>query len=292
LQQDWNWVRPHMATLLQLVQDFTRSYTTAKREQAAADFHDLEQFALRLLWDVPTSQPTNIAGYWQKKLRYVFVDEYQDINAVQDRILTALCRNEVEGNRFLVGDMKQSIYRFRLANPKIFQGYARHSGVDPVPVARIWLSDNFRSREKVLDFINSMFSALLEEEIEGVVYDEQAKLVFGRATERRELSSASLSAPCVELHLRLKSKSGTSLNDEDEALEDLDIGSETPFSELNDAEKEAHLVATRLLELKNSHHQVGMKRRTVSGTLPGVTWWCCCALRPASPRVTRENFPG
>ena len=87
------------------------------------DFHDLEQFALRLLWDARTDKPTRIARQWRKQLRYVFVDEYQDINAAQDKIIEALSREGALGNRFLVGDVKQSIYRFRLANPYIFQGY-------------------------------------------------------------------------------------------------------------------------------------------------------------------------
>ena len=88
------------------------------------DFHDLEQHSLRLLWDPQSRQPTRIAWQWRKRLRWVFVDEYQDINAAQDKIIEALSGEGPRANRFLVGDVKQSIYRFRLANPYIFQHYA------------------------------------------------------------------------------------------------------------------------------------------------------------------------
>src|SRR4029077_3454807 len=87
------------------------------------DFHDLEQHALRLLWNRDTGQPSAIAEHWRAQLRFVFVDEYQDINEAQDAILEALSREGPAANRFLVGDPKQSIYRFRLADPHIFQHY-------------------------------------------------------------------------------------------------------------------------------------------------------------------------
>ncbi len=90
------------------------------------DFHDLEQFALKLLWDFSANKPTAVAEIWREKLRFVFVDEYQDINAAQDKIIAALSRDGADANRFLVGDVKQSIYRFRLADPKIFRDYAKN----------------------------------------------------------------------------------------------------------------------------------------------------------------------
>ena len=127
LVQDWTWVRPQMATLLELARcNLTTEFSRAKRELGAVDFHDLEQHALRLLWDRSTRKPTATALQWRKKLRFVFVDEYQDINEAQDAILKALSREYDEANRFLVGDVKQSIYRFRLADPHIFQHYAGH----------------------------------------------------------------------------------------------------------------------------------------------------------------------
>ncbi|HWQ91451.1 MAG TPA: UvrD-helicase domain-containing protein, partial [Clostridia bacterium] len=85
LQQDWDWVRPQMAALLGLARQFEAVYSETKHELGVLDFHDLEQFALKLLWDSQTRRPTGVAEQWRKKLRYVFVDEYQDINAAQDK---------------------------------------------------------------------------------------------------------------------------------------------------------------------------------------------------------------
>ncbi len=105
------------------------------------------------------------------------MDEYQDINAAQDKIISALSRDGADANRFLVGDVKQSIYRFRLADPKIFRDYAKSwhgQNGQTIP-----LSENFRSRESLLNFVNSLFEPLMREEIGGVNYDDEAKLKFG-----------------------------------------------------------------------------------------------------------------
>ncbi len=251
LAQDWSWVREQMLTLLRLAQQFTTKFTGTKREQGALDFHDLEQYALKLLWDSQARQPTAIARQWRQKLRFVFVDEYQDINAAQDKIIEALSREGQEANRFLVGDVKQSIYRFRLAEPRIFQSYAEswHGGAGTV----VSLSDNFRSREGILNVINSLFATVMQRDIGGIDYDESAKLRFGAESERRALSVASSTEPCVELHLRLKGNRNIAELPEQE-LESPDSSSQVSplaqFLELADSEKEARLVAQRLIDLK------------------------------------------
>ena len=125
LAEDWNWVRGQMTALLRLAQNFAARFAARKRDDGVLDFHDLEQFALKLLWDFAADKPTPTAQRWREKLRFVFVDEYQDINAAQDKIIQALSREGADANRFLVGDVKQSIYRFRLADPKIFRDYAK-----------------------------------------------------------------------------------------------------------------------------------------------------------------------
>ena len=126
LAEDWGWIRGHMETLLRLAQEFAAKFSARKRADGVLDFHDLEQFALKLLWDFELKNQRPIAGMWRKKLRFVFVDEYQDINAAQDKIISALSRDGPSANRFLVGDVKQSIYRFRLADPKIFRDYSKN----------------------------------------------------------------------------------------------------------------------------------------------------------------------
>jgi ATP-dependent helicase/nuclease subunit A len=244
LAEDWGWVRGHMRTLLLLAKEFSEKFSARKRTDGVVDFHDLEQFAIQLLWDSKTDGPTEIARRWRAQLRFVFVDEYQDINAAQDRIISALGRD----NRFLVGDVKQSIYSFRLANPQIFQGYAKDGAKDP----RDWngqtiaLAENFRSREALLDFINSLFAPLMREDIGGVHYDDQARLKFGSPETRAELSLAKNPGPRVELLLRAKQRGGNSgAEASDDALGDL-----------QEAEKEARMLAWRLRELKNSRHPI------------------------------------
>ena len=94
LAEDWDWVRGHMSALLRLTQNFSARFAARKRDDGVLDFHDLEQFALKLLWDFAADQPTPVAGRWRQKIRFVFVDEYQDINAAQDKIIQALSRDE------------------------------------------------------------------------------------------------------------------------------------------------------------------------------------------------------
>jgi len=248
LAEDWAWVRTQMTTLLGLAREFTVSFAEAKHELGTVDFHDLEQHALRLLWDPRADQPTKIAGQWRKKLRFVFVDEYQDINAAQDQIIQALSRDGAQANRFLVGDVKQSIYRFRLANPRIFQNYLQSWGAGQGTA--IPLVENFRSREQILSFVNSLFSETMRAELGGVPYDEQARLRFGSPASRAQLTVAGEPAPSVELHLRVKN--GGRPQDGDEQ----DADSLAEVRDLEEADKEARLVALRLRELHSGKHAV------------------------------------
>jgi ATP-dependent helicase/nuclease subunit A len=263
LREDWNWLRGHMTTLLRLAGEFEIHYRRAKRESAAADFHDLEQFALQLLWDFEANRPTDIARQWRRKIRHVFVDEYQDINAAQDKIIEALSRDTFVvppsggqdakppeggtpngGNRFLVGDVKQSIYRFRLADPAIFSSYEKNwQGAAGQTLS---LVENFRSREGLLQFINEFFALLMRPALGGVNYDETARLQFAGP---RALSLDSDPAPRVELLLRLKGK-----GDEPERGAEAAEGEEP--AEVLDAEKEARLLALRLRKLKTANHRV------------------------------------
>ncbi|HEX3799189.1 MAG TPA: UvrD-helicase domain-containing protein [Verrucomicrobiae bacterium] len=247
LAQDWDWMRGKMATLLGLAQEFTKQFSDAKRELGAVDFHDLEQHALELLVERATGAPKATAREWREKLRFVFVDEYQDINDAQDAILKALSRDGEGANRFLVGDVKQSIYRFRLADPHIFQNYVDTWSGDEGNA--IPLVDNFRSREAILDFVNSVFGALMRREIGSVPYDEKARLKFGDPENRAALSVAANPGPCVELRLRLQ-------GGEAEATDTEGGRAWNEMVNLEESAKEARLTALRLRELKNAGHLV------------------------------------
>jgi ATP-dependent helicase/nuclease subunit A len=236
LAEDWNWIRGQMTALLRLAQNFAARFAERKRDDSVLDFHDLEQFALKLLWDFASDKLKPTAKRWREEFRFVFVDEYQDINAAQDKIIQALSRDGAEANRFLVGDVKQSIYRFRLADPKIFRDYAkswRGKEGQTIPLA-----ENFRSRESLLNFVNSLFAPLMREEIGGVNYDEEAKLKFGSPQERLDFSAAQDSLPRTELLLRLKKKPGEVSDDEN-----------GDWADLEESAKEARMVVRRLKEL-------------------------------------------
>ena len=262
LAEDWNWVRGHMTALLRLTQRFSARFAARKRGDGVLDFHDLEHFALELLWDFAADLPTPVAKRWREKIRFVFVDEYQDINAAQDKIIQALSRDAPgvaptggpagqpseakppnTGNRFLVGDVKQSIYRFRLADPKIFRDYAeawRGKNGQIIPLA-----ENFRSRESLLHFVNSVFGLLMRQEVGGVGYDGEAQLQFGSPETRGALSLAGNSSPRAELCLRLR-KGGRG-----EAISESETDADV-LADLEESEKEARLLALRLKELKGA----------------------------------------
>jgi ATP-dependent helicase/nuclease subunit A len=242
LTEDWNWIRGHMETLLRLAQEFAWKFSDRKRTAGVLDFHDLEQSALQLLWNHETGQPSAIAEFWRKELRFVFVDEYQDINAAQDRIVAALAREGAEANRFLVGDVKQSIYRFRLADPKIFRDYAKNwQGVTGQTIP---LSENFRSRESLLNFVNSVFRLVMREETGGVAYDDDAALKFGKRS--GEDTQSGKIEPRTELLLRRKTKS-------DEAPADDESGD---LAALEEPAKEARLIARHLEKLVTGNHEI------------------------------------
>ena len=235
LQQDWDWTRGPMTALLTLADEFEVEFTRAKREQGAIDFHDLEQLALRLLWNPGTRQPTDFAREWRERHQFVFVDEYQDINEAQDAILQALGGEGERGNRFLVGDVKQSIYRFRLASPRIFLDYEK-SWAGPAGHSVIYLSENFRSHEAILDFVNALFAPLLLEKVGGVGYGEAARLRFGNRSGRGHLARRGPEDTRVELHLLIQ---GGAENPEEPEEE-----------HATDADREARWAGRRLLELK------------------------------------------
>ena len=170
---------PAMTALLELTADLDRSYSAEKRRQAVVDFSDQEHMVLQLLEDEQNGVGAELSARW----REVMVDEYQDVNECQDRLFTALSGG---GQKlFLVGDVKQSIYRFRLADPTIFlDKYRRFEPVEAGRESRegglILLRENFRSAANVLAGCNSVFENILSRELGDLDYDEGARLVHGR----------------------------------------------------------------------------------------------------------------
>ena len=182
--------------LIELVRWFDREYSEAKRSRRIMDFSDLEQKTLDLLLGKQRSGPTAAAIEISKRFREVMVDEYQDSNGVQDAIFSAL--TDTRKNCFLVGDVKQSIYQFRLADPGIFlEKYNCYTCCDNAESGegrKVLLSHNFRSGPEVIEAVNAVFRTCMSPQIGGLQYGEEEEL-------REGIPHNPLPEPGVELHV-------------------------------------------------------------------------------------------
>ncbi|MBL7214792.1 MAG: UvrD-helicase domain-containing protein [Phycisphaerae bacterium] len=160
--------------LLELLKRFDTHYTAAKQARNVLDFADLEHAMLRLVETKP-----EVAQTLKERFAYLFVDEYQDINAVQQRIIEALSRDD---NVFVVGDIKQSIYGFRQSKPEIFLQHLQNAAdiaESSTKPGRVDLQDNFRCRDEIIEFINVLFANVMTKAVADMDYDEKAKLKTG-----------------------------------------------------------------------------------------------------------------
>lgn len=172
-----------VSELLSLVLLYKKRLDERKRRENIIDFHDMEHFALNILLERAEdggflSSPA--AKEYRQHFKEILIDEYQDSNLVQELILKSISGEEEEQyNRFMVGDVKQSIYRFRLARPELFmEKYECYSKEDS-PCQRVDLHKNFRSRHQVLDSVNAVFAQIMGMQLGGVEYDEDAALYPG-----------------------------------------------------------------------------------------------------------------
>ena len=188
--------REPLRILLDLVLEFDRRLLAAKQERHLIDFSDMEHYALQILlkWEKAEEKgdagtdhaetkyrivPSDVAMEYRQYFQEILIDEYQDSNLVQEYLLSAISGEE-EGryNRFMVGDVKQSIYKFRLARPELFlEKYDTYQ--ETGDLCRIDLAKNFRSRIQVVDAVNDVFSRIMSREIGGIAYDDKAALYPG-----------------------------------------------------------------------------------------------------------------
>ncbi|MCR8631436.1 helicase-exonuclease AddAB subunit AddA [Paenibacillus radicis (ex Xue et al. 2023)] len=223
---------PLMKALVELVIEFGSRYQEAKKTKGLVDFGDLEHFCLQILSVEDSSTggmiPSEVASGYRERFVEVLLDEYQDTNRVQEAIVSFIAR-DAPGNRFMVGDVKQSIYRFRLAEPGLFlEKYKRYKTEESEPGQRIDLAKNFRSRPKVVDGVNYIFHQIMGETVGEIEYDERADLVFG-ASYYPEWNRISNGSDSVEL--LLIDRSDNSLGEPDEQSE---------FSRQQDTEKDGN----------------------------------------------------
>ncbi|MFA5291692.1 MAG: helicase-exonuclease AddAB subunit AddA [Phycisphaerae bacterium] len=178
--------------LIELVKRFDLAYQQRKQELGSVDFADLERYMLKLLsenGDIDSNKPSDIALTLQKRYKYIFVDEYQDINPVQQRIIDLLSGL---AKVFVVGDVKQSIYAWRGADCGLFVERLKNAGAGEIK-SRVDLNENFRSRPGILNFVNEVFSRTMTASVAAVDYDENAALKPFKA------SSEQVRKPDVEL---------------------------------------------------------------------------------------------
>lgn len=225
---------PFLEELVRLALEYTQAMETAKRKKRIVDFADIEHFALRILVDEKTKQPRHTAEEFRRHFAEIMIDEYQDSNQVQEEIMRAISMEPEGGhNLFMVGDVKQSIYRFRLARPELFMDkYASFSTEESLQ-QRIDLHMNFRSRAQVLDFCNDIFYKIMSPDLGRVAYDRDAALYYGA-------KNYDENAKGFKPELLL-------LDEKDELL------SET--KNLTKGQMEAHMIATRIADMKQ-HMQV------------------------------------
>lgn len=178
-----------------LTRQLWKQFTQEKRRRRMMDFSDLEHETIRLLVDRHTGGPTAVAKEIAGRFAEILVDEYQDSNAIQECIFSAISQNN--RNRFMVGDVKQSIYRFRLADPSIFlekyRAYAPKAQAEPGTPRKVLLSENFRSRPEILEAVNDVFRCVMSEEVGDLTYGPEESLKPGR-------KFPPVTEPPVELH--------------------------------------------------------------------------------------------
>ncbi|MBP3489745.1 MAG: helicase-exonuclease AddAB subunit AddA [Roseburia sp.] len=171
---------PYAKELVRLTEAFSDAFAAEKRRRNLVDFHDLEHFALDILVDEETKQPRKAAEEFRDTYAEIMIDEYQDSNHVQETILRTISTEERgENNIFMVGDVKQSIYRFRLARPELFMEKYDTYSTEESAKQRIDLHKNFRSRNEVLSCTNDIFYKIMARDLGNVAYDSEAALYPG-----------------------------------------------------------------------------------------------------------------
>ncbi|MDS1029492.1 helicase-exonuclease AddAB subunit AddA [Bacillota bacterium LX-D] len=243
LCQDLIDIEPLLQTLKQVVIDFQNLYGQKKRERLLVDFNDLEHYTLQLLLD-PTSTvenivPSKLALELRQQFAEILVDEYQDINGVQEAILQLICCQEAESNLFLVGDVKQSIYRFRQAEPGLFLQKYHEFILQENCARRIDLAKNFRSRREIVDGTNFIFRQIMTKEVGEMAYTSEAELVYGANYPEQEGNG---SPGAIEVHLIDRKSPEISTNSEE-------TRPDNEAEELDSIQLEARAVGNRIKEM-------------------------------------------
>ena len=252
------YVREPIEMLIELTIQFMEQFGMAKREKNILDFTDMEHFALQILMtkDGEEIHMSQAARELSAKYDEVLVDEYQDSNFVQELLTTAVSGwiNQKK-NIFMVGDVKQSIYRFRLARPELFMEKYKSYSTEEAKEQRIDLHKNFRSRAQVLESVNFIFRQIMGEDLGGVTYDKDAALYPGASFPEGE------SEEFVKTEVLLIEKDGEELADVQESADAGAQGSQMELENQNAQELEALAIAQRIQEIVGKEQIVDKETR-------------------------------
>lgn len=265
LQQQFKDQYPLIYNLVELTIAFHKAYDEAKKEQGIMDFSDLEHLCLALLVEPGTEdnpQPSEVALELQDTFKEIMVDEYQDTNGVQETIINLISRVD---NRFYVGDVKQAIYSFRMADSSLFMNkYNTYGLMNDAVERRIDLAKNFRSHENILTTTNFIFYQIMTQEAAELDYGEKESLIPGRIVED---APSDWVGGAVELHLL--DTSDTNRSDES------DGDSETAGDEPENNERELDFIIQKIKELHASKKQV----QNADGSFRQIQWRDFAVLR-------------
>lgn len=231
---------------LKLVLEFSERYAKKKQEKNILDFSDLEHLTLKIVVERKEKEsiPTKAAEELSKKYIEIMLDEYQDTNLVQEMILTSISRERFgTPNRFMVGDVKQSIYKFRLAKPELFLEKQERYSEEESLYQKVLLQTNYRSRKEVLFSINYLFESIMVKKLGGIFYDEEAELRAGASYLELGLPDQNK----TELILVLREEEDPEKNEVE--MEELEEFFEDEEEETNLKELEARAAAKRILAL-------------------------------------------
>lgn len=265
LQQQFKDKYPLIHNLVELTIAFHKAYDEAKKEQGIMDFSDLEHLCLALLVEPGTEddpQPSEVALELQDTFKEIMVDEYQDTNGVQETIINLISRVD---NRFYVGDVKQAIYSFRMADSSLFMNkYNTYGLMNDAVERRIDLAKNFRSHENILTTTNFIFYQIMTQEAAELDYGEKESLIPGRIVED---APSDWVGGAVELHLL--DTSDTNCSDESDG--DFEAAGDEPENN----ERELDFIIQKIKELHASKKQV----QNADGTFRQIQWRDFAVLR-------------
>ena len=244
-------VYPFMKSLASVTLEFSKRFNEKKREKNILDFNDLEHLCLKILIDRDENNniiPSKVAEHFMEFFDEVLVDEYQDSNNVQETIIDLVSRRRFEeSNVFMVGDVKQSIYRFRQAKPELFlDKYNRYSLEEGSNDRKIQLYKNFRSREEVIEGVNYIFKMVMSQTVGELEYTDEEALNLGASFEEVN-DDESIVGGEIELHIL--DKSGIVKEKVEDSFDDDDEIAKEEEEDIDGITLEAKIVAKRIKEL-------------------------------------------